>query len=125
MADITYACNVVSQESSDKTGTGLSPNVAAVLTYVLGWVSGLLFLLIERKNNFVRFHAAQSVLVFGPVTIAGILIGLIPVAGWMINTALAFFAFILWIELMVRASVGQTCTVPLASTIAKRQLKER
>ena len=49
----------------EKTSTGLDENVAGLLCYVLGWVSGLVFILIEQENNFVRFHAMQSIIVFG------------------------------------------------------------
>ena len=43
--------------------TGLSENVAGLLCYILGWITGLIFLLID-KRPFVRFHAAQSIVVF-------------------------------------------------------------
>ena len=48
-----------------KTSTGLEDNIAGLLCYVAGWVSGLIFLLIETENKFVRFHAVQSIIVFG------------------------------------------------------------
>jgi uncharacterized membrane protein len=40
-----------------KTSTGLEENVAGLLCYLFGWVSGLVFLLLETENRFVRFHA--------------------------------------------------------------------
>ncbi len=51
------------------TSTGLAENIAGLLCYVLGWITGLVFLLIECKNEFVRLHAMQSVIVFGALTI--------------------------------------------------------
>ena len=48
-----------------KTALGVPPNVAAALAYVLGWVSGLVVLLVEKEDRSVRYHAAQSILVFG------------------------------------------------------------
>ena len=53
----------------EKSSTGLAENVAGLLCYVLGWVSGLVFILIEKENRFVRFHAIQSIYVFGVITI--------------------------------------------------------
>ena len=53
----------------EKTSIGLDENVAGLLCYVLGWISGIIFLLIEPKNNFVRFHAIQSIVVFAIINI--------------------------------------------------------
>ena len=51
------------------TATGLKENIAGVLCYVLGWVSGIVFLIIEPNNKFVRFHAFQSIIVFAAITL--------------------------------------------------------
>src|SRR5712691_10670242 len=53
----------------DPTSTGLNGRTEALLSYVLGWFSGLIFFVIERKNRFVRFHAAQSFIFFGIVSV--------------------------------------------------------
>ena len=45
--------------------TSLKPNVAGLLCYLGAWVSGIIFLIIERKNRVVRFHAMQSLITFG------------------------------------------------------------
>ncbi|MEE8194196.1 MAG: hypothetical protein V3T73_01680 [Dehalococcoidales bacterium] len=52
-----------------KSSTGLDENVAGLLCYVLGWVGGLVFILIEPENKFVRFHAMQSIIVFGALNV--------------------------------------------------------
>ena len=49
----------------EKTSMGLDENVAGLLCYVLWWVSGLAIFLLETENKFVRFHAMQSIVVFG------------------------------------------------------------
>jgi uncharacterized membrane protein len=59
-----------------KSSTGMQPNVAALLSYVLGWITGLIFFLIEKENKFVRFHAAQSLVVFGALTVLQIALGI-------------------------------------------------
>ena len=53
------------QKTEVKQSSGLSKNTAAALCYVAGWVSGLVFLLVEKKDEFVRFHAMQSIVTFG------------------------------------------------------------
>ena len=47
----------------EKTSTGLDENVAGLLCYILGWITGIVFLVIEPDNKFVRFHALQSIIV--------------------------------------------------------------
>ena len=69
-----------------KTAGGLDENVAGALTYALGWITGAAFLLFEPANNFVRFHARQSLIVFGGLSIAWFVAVTIPIIGW-------FFAF--------------------------------
>ena len=59
-----------------KTSTGLDNNVAAGLCYVFGWLSGLIFLLIEKEDQDVRFHAMQSVIVFGGLTLLNIVLSI-------------------------------------------------
>ena len=62
-----------------KTSTGLDENTAGLLCYVLGWVSGIAFILLERENNFVKFHAVQSTIVFGAIAVAMGVFSWIPV----------------------------------------------
>ena len=55
-----------------KSSTGLDENVAALLSYVFGWVSGLIFFLIEKDSRLVRFHAMQSILLNAAAIVVGI-----------------------------------------------------
>jgi uncharacterized membrane protein len=111
--------------------SGMSENVAALLAYVFGWVTGIIFFLID-KRPFVRFHAAQSIVVFGGLHIINIAIGIAFGAGFMITGGFGAFglgsalyslvslvAFILWILLMVKAYQHEKFEVPIASGIAK------
>ncbi len=81
----------------DKTSTGLTENVAGLLCYVLGWVSGFVFILTEQENKFVRFHAMQSIISFGTITIIGGVLGWIPVIGTFFAWILSVISFILWV----------------------------
>ena len=111
-------------EPMDKTSTGLTENVAGLLCYVLGWVSGIVFILIERENKFVRFHAIPSIIVFGVLNVAGIvlgwILGWIPVLGSFVSAVIAILAFILWIVLMVKAYRGIKYKIPWAGDFADR-----
>jgi len=103
-----------------KTSTGLEENVAGLLCYVLGWVSGIVFLILEPKNKFVRYHAIQSIIVFGAITIVSLIFGWIPVAGVVISTLLGILAFILWIVLMVKAYKGTKHKLPVSGNMAEK-----
>lgn len=97
---------------------GLAENVAGLLCYALGWVTGIIFLLID-KRPWVRFHAAQSIAVFGGLSI--IRIGLIFMGhfvGWGIFGLIGLVGFVLWIFLMVKAYQHQTVRIPIAADIA-------
>ena len=105
----------------EKTSTGLSENVAGLLCYVLGWVSGIVFLLIKPDNKFVRFHAIQSIIVFGILNIAGVILGWIPFIGAFFAWIIGVLSFILWIVLMIKAYQGTRYKVPWAGNLAEKR----
>jgi len=98
----------------------LEPNVAGLLCYVVGWISGVIFLLLEQKNKFVRFHAIQSIIVFGALHVAGIILGRIPFIGLFFGSLIGILGFILWIVLMVKAYNHQRYKVPWAGDLADK-----
>ncbi|HUV44441.1 MAG TPA: DUF4870 domain-containing protein [Dehalococcoidales bacterium] len=100
----------------EKTSTGLDENIAGLLCYVLGWITGIIFLLIEQDNKFVRFHATQSIIVFGIVTVAGIILSFVPFVGWLVPA----ISFILWVVLMVKAYQGTKYKIPWAGNLAEK-----
>jgi uncharacterized membrane protein len=102
-----------------ESSTGLEPNVAGLLCYLGGWISGIVFLVIEQKNKFVRFHALQSIVTFAALTVAGALLGWIPYAGSIFGTIIGILAFIVWVILMVKAYQGELYKVPLAGQVAE------
>src|SRR5271170_7234063 len=61
--------------SNAMTQTGMKENLAGLLCYVLGWVTGLIFFFID-KRSFVQFHAKQSIVIFGGLSILRIIVGL-------------------------------------------------
>lgn len=98
----------------------LEPNVAGLLCYALGWITGVIFLLLEQKNKFVRFHATQSIITFGIIWLGGSILGKIAFVGPFFGTIIGIFAFILWIVLMVKAYHYELYKLPVAGEWAQR-----
>ncbi|MFC1971868.1 DUF4870 domain-containing protein [Chloroflexota bacterium] len=105
----------------EKTSIGLDENVAGLLCYVLGWISGIIFLLIEPKNNFVRFHAIQSIVVFATLNIAAFIVRVIPLLGAVLAWIIGVLGFILWIVLMIKAVQGAKYKLPWAGDFAEKR----
>ena len=100
------------------SSAGLAENVAGLLCYAVGWVTGLIFLLID-KRPWVKFHAAQSIAVFGGLTV--LRIGLLLMSHfmlWGIQGLLWLVGFVLWIFLMIKAYQHETVRIPIAADIA-------
>jgi uncharacterized membrane protein len=105
-----------------KTSTGMNQNVAGLLCYLAGWITGLIFFLIEKENRFVRFHAMQSIITFGSLTVIFMILGFIPFVGWMLMPVLAILQLILWIVLMVKAYQGQLFKLPVIGDMAEKNI---
>ena len=105
----------------EKTSVGLNENIAGLLCYVLGWVSGVVFLLIEQENKFVRFHAIQSIVVFGVLNISGIILGLIPIFGGAFSAIISVLSFVFWIVLMLKAYQAKKYKLPWAGDFAEKR----
>ena len=108
-----------------KSSTGLAENIAGLLCYVLGWVSGLVFVLIEQESNFVRFHAIQSIYVFGILNLAAIVLGWIPFIGGVVAGIFWAVMIILWIFLMIKAYQGIEFKLPWVGDWAEKRVSQR
>jgi uncharacterized membrane protein len=100
-----------------KSSTGLEENIAALLSYVLGWVTGLIFYLIEKDSKFVKFHAMQSMIVFIPLMV---LAGLFSRILWFIGGIFGLASFVLWIILMIKAYQGEKFKLPYIGDLAEK-----
>src|SRR3989338_3826411 len=107
-------------QDSNRTDTGMKPNIEALLCYLLGFINGLVFILIEKNNKFVRFHALQSIVTFGAIFLAQWIIGYIPVIGPVVSALLALAGVVLWVVLMVKAYQGEKFKLPVAGEIAEK-----
>lgn len=103
-----------------KSSTGLEENIAALLSYVLGWITGLIFFLIEKDSKFVKFHAMQSIITFAGLMIVSWILSLLPVIGWIISLLLGILALVLWIILMIKAYQGERFKLPIVGDLAEK-----
>jgi len=104
---------------TERTSTGFDANVAAALSYLVGFVTGIIFLLVEKENRFVRFHAMQSTLLFLGIVAIDILLQIVPILGalvvlFVVIPASAF----LWLLMMFKAYQGQEYKLPLVGQMA-------
>jgi uncharacterized membrane protein len=107
----------------ERSTTGFDPNVAAALSYALGWVTGVVFLLLERESKFVRFHAMQSTIVFLALSIVCILLQSIPILGMLIAVFLVIpLSAVLWLILLFKAYQGERFKVPFAGDMAEQRV---
>lgn len=110
------------QNGADKTSTGMQQNVAGLLTYLAGFVTGIVFIIIEKENKFVRFHAMQSIFVFGFLFVVNIILSFIPFIGWIIMPFVGILGLILWILLMIKAYKGEYYKLPVVGEMAEKQI---
>lgn len=108
-----------------KTSTGMQANVEALLAYLVGFVTGIVFMIIEKENKFVRFHAMQSIFLSGGLFVAHIILGFIPYVGWIISILLSLLGLVLWIILMLKAYQGELYKLPVIGDIAEKQVQNQ
>jgi uncharacterized membrane protein len=110
----------------EKTSMGMEQNVAGLLCYLVGWVSGLVFFLMEKENRFVRFHAMQSIVVSGALTILGLVLSPLlvfaPLLAVLIWPVFYVLVVVLWIVLMVKAYQNKWFKVPWAGNFAEKHI---
>ena len=104
---------------TEKSSTGLDANLAAALSYLVGFVTGIIFLVVEKENRFVRFHAMQSTLVFAAIVAIDILLQIVPIVGALVVVFLVIPASaVLWLLLMFKAYQGEEFKLPVLGQIA-------
>jgi uncharacterized membrane protein len=106
-----------------KTASGLDENVAGALAYLLGPLTGIFFLLTEKENKFVRFHAMQSTILFIGLFVLSVLLVVTLVAAPLIPV-IWLGEFVLWIFLMFKAYTGVMFKLPWVGEFADQQLKK-
>lgn len=110
---------------STKTTFGLERKAACALTYVLGWVTGLIFLLSEKEDKEVRFHAMQSIVFFGGLNILQLVLGRIPFVGWSLLPLLGLLGFVVWLICIIKAYQGEKFKLPVVGEFAEKQVNKK
>jgi uncharacterized membrane protein len=122
-----------------KSSTGLDENIAALLSYIFGWVSGLVFFLIEKDSRLVRFHAMQSLLFNVVIAVVGIALWIVLFIVFMIaaqisgvlTTLLSLVSILVWVAFLivifgglifclVKAFQGQYFKLPVIGNFAEK-----
>jgi len=122
-----------------KSSTGLDENIAALLSYVFGWVSGLIFFLIEKESRLVKFHAMQSILLNVVIAVTGIVLWIVTFVLVLVGTQLPGFLgtilsllvtliwiaysiglLIAWIMCLIKAFQGQYFKLPIIGNFAEK-----
>jgi len=103
----------------ERTSMGLKARTAGFLCYLATWITGIIFILVERENRFVRFHAMQSILLFGGLSILQWIIGHLPFLG-SLSWGLGIVQFVCWVFLMVQAWQGKYYKLPVIGDYAER-----
>lgn len=122
-----------------KSSTGLDENIAALLSYVFGWISGLVFFLIEKDSRLVRFHAMQSIILSGGFIIlmivlgigstvlglifgyiSGLLATLVGLLTWLLMMAVGIGALVGWVMCLIKAYNKEFFKLPLIGNYAEK-----
>src|SRR5262249_2187281 len=98
-------------------------NLAAAIAYALGLLGGILFLVLEKENRYVRFHAMQSLMTFAAASITCLMLVSLPLVGWLLAPIFIICVIVLWIVLMVKAVNGQHYKLPYIGDWAEQQVK--
>jgi uncharacterized membrane protein len=108
---------------AEKSSTGLEVNLAAALSYAFWWVTGVIFLVLEKESRFVRFHAMQSTLAFGSIWLLGFVISwVLPIIGWMLSFFIWVAGIVLWIICIIKAFQGERYKLPFFGDLAEKQV---
>jgi len=112
-----------------QSSTGIDARLASILCYSLWWVTGLLFLILERRDRSVRFHAAQSLVLFGGLSFVLVALGALSAVALVLSNRMYQIvqatgnvvwvgAAVLWLVLVLEAWRGETWRVTLCATLA-------
>ncbi len=100
----------------------MDPRVAALLSYVLGFLTGLIFFLIERESTFVKFHALQSILFSLTLMGIAVVVTVIPGIGFALGGLVNLAGVVLWAILLIKSYEGEWFKLPVIGDIATKKV---
>lgn len=107
----------------ERSSTGLEPRLAAVLSYLFGFVSGIVFLVIERDSSYVRFHAMQSTVTFISLFVIGMIAQVVPFFGPAVSVLVNVVSLCVWALLMIKAWQGERYMLPMIGEMAEERTR--
>lgn len=99
-----------------RTTCGLKANFAAALAYLLGFVTGFLFIFLEKENKFVRYHAIQSIITWVAFLVAYLFLRI----NAILEILLLLAGFVLWLTLIFTAYNGERFRLPVIGNMAEK-----
>ncbi|MFB3887569.1 MAG: DUF4870 domain-containing protein [Thermodesulfobacteriota bacterium] len=105
-------------EEKRQSSTGLDENVAAFFCYLLGFITGIVFLVVEKKSPFVKFHAMQSTMTFLSLFVISLILSFIPIIALLV-VPIWILSLILWLLLMIKALRGERYLLPIVGKMAE------
>jgi uncharacterized membrane protein len=110
-------------EEKEKSSTGLDENIAGFFCYLLGFITGIVFLVVEKKSSFVKFHAKQSTITFLGLFVISTVLGMIPIIG-LLAYPIWILSLILWLLLMIKALKGERYMLPIVGKMAEEKTRQ-
>ena len=121
----------VDEDANKKSSTGMEPKIAVLLSYLFGWLGGLIFFIMEKENKFVKWNALQA-LILGIIEVAcivviSLILGWIPYIGWFfflwLGYVLAGVCWIFGIIALIKGFSGKTFRIPVVCKLADKYFK--
>jgi uncharacterized membrane protein len=130
-AESSPVAPAIGTPASGRVSAGLEPNVAGFLCYLVGFITGIFFLVADpyKRDHFVRFHAYQAIFLsaawfavyFVLTVLLAILPGMLWSVAWFLHSLLGLGFFLLWLLLMYKAYNHQQFRLPVIGDLAARQ----
>ena len=111
--------------NEDTSTLNMDPKIAGALSYFFGFITGIIFLLLEKENKFVRFHAVQSIVLSLTLMVFYFVLSFIPFIGWILSLLLSPVSLILWIFMMYKAFSGDMFKLPVIGDFSEQQIDKK
>ncbi len=111
---------LVEKVAKKPTMSGLDENIAGLLCYLFSIIGGVVFLIIEKENKFIRFHALQAIFTFIVFVGISLILNVLPILGFIVSLLMSPFVFILSVFLMYQAYQGKMYKLPFIGDLAEQ-----